>query len=84
MPRKLRSRWASPSPGLNAQSLSVGLQNWWPRMQRPTSRIDAGQVRSEIMRISADCWFRLPQEFTMIAKAMLNLDRSVLTLDPGI
>src|SRR6185436_2819505 len=34
------------------------------------------------MRISADCWFRLPQEFTMIAKALLNLDRSVFTLDP--
>jgi len=47
------------------------------------SRIDAGQVALEIMRISADCWFRLPQEFTMIAKALLNLDRSVLTLDPA-
>jgi predicted unusual protein kinase regulating ubiquinone biosynthesis (AarF/ABC1/UbiB family) len=46
------------------------------------SRIDAGQVALEIMRISADCWFRLPQEFTMIAKALLNLDRSVFTLDP--
>jgi ubiquinone biosynthesis protein len=47
------------------------------------SSIDAGQVALEIMRISADCWFRLPQEFTMIAKALLNLDRSVLTLDPA-
>lgn len=47
------------------------------------SRIDAGQVTLEIMRISADCWFRLPQEFTMIAKALLNLDRSVFTLDPS-
>lgn len=47
------------------------------------SRIDAGQVALEIMRISADCWFRLPQEFTMIAKALLNLDRSVFTLDPS-
>lgn len=46
------------------------------------SRIDAGQVALEIMRISAECWFRLPQEFTMIAKALLNLDRSVFTLDP--
>lgn len=47
------------------------------------SQIDAGQVALEIMRISADCWFRLPQEFTMIAKALLNLDRSVFTLDPA-
>lgn len=47
------------------------------------SRIDAGQVTLEITKISADCWFRLPPEFTMIAKALLNLDRVVYTLDPG-
>lgn len=46
------------------------------------SRIDAGHITLEIARISADCWFRLPTEFTMIAKALLNLDRVVLTLDP--
>jgi ubiquinone biosynthesis protein len=47
------------------------------------SRINAGQVTLEIMKIAADCWFRLPSEFTMIAKALLNLDRVVYTLDPG-
>ena len=47
------------------------------------SRIDAGQVALEITKISADCWFRLPAEFTMIAKALLNLDRTVFTLDPS-
>ena len=46
------------------------------------SRINAGQVVLETMRISADNWFTLPPEFTMIAKALLNVDRSVLTLDP--
>ncbi len=46
-------------------------------------RINTGQIGLEITRISADCWFRLPSEFTMIAKALLNLDRAVLTLDPG-
>ena len=45
------------------------------------SRLNAGRVTLEITRISADCWFRLPPEFTMIAKAMLNLDRVVYTLD---
>jgi ubiquinone biosynthesis protein len=45
--------------------------------------IDAGQVVLEITRISADCWFRLPQEFTLIAKALLNLDRVVYVLDPN-
>lgn len=46
-------------------------------------RINAGQVALEITRIAGDCWFRLPSEYTMIAKAMLNLDRIVLTLDPA-
>src|SRR5207253_9641878 len=45
-------------------------------------QIDAGRVTLEITRIAADCWFRMPQEFTMIAKVMLNLDRVVHTLAP--
>src|SRR5690242_6882655 len=47
------------------------------------SRADAGKVTLEITKISADCWFRLPAEFTMFAKALLNLDRVVYTLDPN-
>jgi predicted unusual protein kinase regulating ubiquinone biosynthesis (AarF/ABC1/UbiB family) len=47
------------------------------------SRLNAGKVVLEITKISADCWFRLPSEFTMVAKALLNLDRVVFTLDPG-
>jgi ubiquinone biosynthesis protein len=47
------------------------------------SRLNSGQVVLEITRISADCWFRLPPEFTMVAKTLLNLDRSVFTLDPS-
>jgi ubiquinone biosynthesis protein len=46
------------------------------------SRQDAGKVTLEITKISADSWFRLPAEFTMFAKALLNLDRVVYTLDP--
>lgn len=45
------------------------------------SRLNAGKITLEITKISADCWFRLPPEFTMIAKALLNLDRVVYTLD---
>jgi ubiquinone biosynthesis protein len=45
------------------------------------SRLDSGHVALEITKISADCWFRLPSEFTMVAKALLNLDRVVFTLD---
>ena len=47
------------------------------------TRLNSGQVVIEITRISADCWFRLPSEFTMVAKTLLNLDRSVFTLDPN-
>ena len=47
------------------------------------SRLNAGKVTLEITRISADCWFRLPSEFTMIAKTLLNLDKVVYTLDPS-
>ncbi len=46
-------------------------------------RLNSGQVVLEITKISADCWFRLPQEFTMVSKALLNLDRVVYTLDPN-
>ena len=47
------------------------------------SRNNAARVTIDITRIAADCWFRLPPEFTMIAKALLNLDRVVYTLDPN-
>jgi ubiquinone biosynthesis protein len=46
-------------------------------------QIDAGAVVLEIQRISAENDFRLPPEFTMIAKTLLNLDQVVYTLAPG-
>jgi len=46
------------------------------------SRLNSGKVALEITKIAADCWFRLAPEFTMIVKALLNLDRVVYTLDP--
>lgn len=53
-------------------------------MHRHTSleRLDAGHVVLSITRIAGDCAFRLPPQFTMIAKALLNLDQVVWTLDP--
>ena len=47
------------------------------------SKLNAGKVTLEITRIAADCWFRLPPEFTMVAKAFLNLDLVVYSLDPN-
>lgn len=46
------------------------------------TKIDAGQVVLEIQRIAAENDFRLPPEFTLIAKALLNLDQVVYTLAP--
>ena len=45
-------------------------------------QIDAGRVVLRITQISGECEFRLPPEFTMIAKTLLNLDQVVHTLDP--
>src|ERR1700754_4221392 len=47
------------------------------------SRLNSGMVVLEITKISADCWFRLPPDFTMIAKTLLNLDRVVYAVDPA-
>jgi predicted unusual protein kinase regulating ubiquinone biosynthesis (AarF/ABC1/UbiB family) len=47
------------------------------------AEIDTGRVVLEIQRIAGDVNFRLPPEFTMIAKMLLNLDQVVHTLDPG-
>ena len=56
---------------LVAQHQSANLEN-----------IDAGRVGLEITRVAGENNFRLPAEFTMIAKTLLNLDQIVKTLDP--
>ncbi|HEX8853694.1 MAG TPA: hypothetical protein VF754_09420, partial [Pyrinomonadaceae bacterium] len=42
-----------------------------------------GRVVLEITRIAGENGFRLPAEYTMIAKTLLNLDQIVETLDPS-
>lgn len=76
-------KMGEPKPGFNRSEFVRRVSELVAENSSDVTRIDAGPVALEIMRISADCWFRLPQEFTMITKAMLNLDRSVYTLDPG-
>lgn len=49
---------------------------------RTLGRLDAGKLVLKIAQISADCWIRMPPEFTMISKTMMNLDRVVYVLDP--
>ncbi len=76
-------KMGEPKPGFNRSEFVRRVSELVAENSSDVTRLDAGPVALEIMRISADCWFRLPQEFTMITKAMLNLDRSVYTLDPG-
>lgn len=51
---------------------------------RTLGRLDSGKMVLKIAQISADCWIRMPQEFTMISKTMMNLDRVVYALDPTL
>lgn len=46
-------------------------------------QIDAGRVVLEITRIAGESNFRMPVEFTMVAKTLLNLDQIVHILDPS-
>jgi ubiquinone biosynthesis protein len=44
--------------------------------------LNSGRVVLRITQIAGECDYRLPREFTMIAKTLLNLDQVVHTLDP--
>jgi ubiquinone biosynthesis protein len=46
-------------------------------------QIDVGRLVMEVTTIAGECGVRLPSEFTMIGKTLLNLDQVVLTLDPA-
>ncbi len=47
------------------------------------AQIDVGQLVLEVSRASGQCGVRLPSEFTMMGKTLLNLDQVVITLDPS-
>ena len=76
-------RMGEPKPNFDKADFEHRVANLVAQHSDATlDQINAGQVVLEITRISADCWFRLPSEFTLIAKALLNLDRVVYTLFP--
>jgi predicted unusual protein kinase regulating ubiquinone biosynthesis (AarF/ABC1/UbiB family) len=76
-------RMGEPKPNFDKRDYDHRVANLVARhADAVVSDIDAGQVVLEITRIAADTWFRLPPEFTMIAKTLLNLDRCVYTLAP--
>ena len=74
-------KMGEPKPKFDKQDFEHRVANLVAEYANATvESINAGHVVLEIMRISADCWFRLPTEFTVIAKALLNLDRVVYVL----
>lgn len=76
-------RMGEPKPRFDKRDFESRIANLVAQHSDATlDQIDAGQVVLEITRISADCWFRLPTEFTMIAKTLMNLDKVVYTLFP--
>ncbi len=46
-------------------------------------QMDAGRIVLEITRAAGQANFRMPPEFTMVAKTLLNLDQIVHILDPS-
>ena len=80
---EIAMKMGEPKPRFDKQDYEHRVANLVTQHADATvESIDAGHVVLEITRISADCWFRLPPEFTMIAKALLNLDRVVYVLCP--
>ena len=76
-------KMGEPKPNFDKRDFEHRVANLVAQHSDATlNQINAGHVVLEITRISADCWFRLPPEFTLIAKALLNLDRVVYTLFP--
>ena len=84
-PLEVSMKMGEPKPNFDKHDFEHRVANLVAQHSDATlDQIDAGHVVLEITRISADCWFRLPSEFTLIAKALLNLDRVVYTLVPGL
>jgi ubiquinone biosynthesis protein len=80
---EISMKMGEPKPNFDKRDFEHRVVNLVAQHSDATiDQIDAGHVVLEITRISADCWFRLPSEFTLIAKALLNLDRVVYTLFP--
>jgi ubiquinone biosynthesis protein len=77
-------KMGEPKPGFNRSEFTKRVAELVAEnADASLTRLNSGRVVIEITKISADCWFRLPSEFTMVAKALLNLDRVVFALDPN-
>jgi ubiquinone biosynthesis protein len=66
------------APSFRRAVSDLVLQNQTLKLEQ----LNAGRVVLRIAQIAGEFNFRLPQEFTMISKTLLNLDQVVHTLDP--
>jgi predicted unusual protein kinase regulating ubiquinone biosynthesis (AarF/ABC1/UbiB family) len=76
-------KMGEPKPGFDEKAFRRSVADLVLENQNAQiENLDAGRVVLRITQISGECCFRLPPEFTMIAKTLLNLDQVVHTLDP--
>jgi predicted unusual protein kinase regulating ubiquinone biosynthesis (AarF/ABC1/UbiB family) len=76
-------KMGEPKPNFDEKSFRRAVSDLVLQSQNAQlENIDAGRVVLRIQQIAGGCDFRLPPEFTMIAKTLLNLDQVVHTLDP--
>src|SRR6185369_1388530 len=76
-------RMGEPKPNFNKKEYEQRVANFVTQnANRSLGRLDAGKMVLKVAQISAECWIRMPPEFTMISKTIMNLDRVVYVLDP--
>ncbi len=76
-------KMGEPKPDFDAQMFTREIGDLVAQHKSANLKeINTGRVTLEITRISGERGFRPPPEFTMIAKALLNLDQVVHTLAP--
>ena len=76
-------RLGEPKSGFDEAQFTQEISDLVARHQGANlEQIEAGRVVLEIARIAGNAGFRMPSEFTMVAKTLLNLDQAVHILDP--
>jgi predicted unusual protein kinase regulating ubiquinone biosynthesis (AarF/ABC1/UbiB family) len=77
-------KMGEPKPNFDKRDFERRVENLVAQHSDATlESMRSGEIVLRIQRIAADCWFRLPHEFTLIAKTLMNLDRVVYVLDPA-
>ena len=77
-------RLGEPKSGFDEAKFTREVSDLVARQQGASmEQIDAGRIVLEITRVAGQANFRMPAEFTMVAKTLLNLDQIVHILDPS-